>query len=106
MFNCNYKCVITGKKFNAIHHLYSFNKILKETLEELVLPIHKEINDYTSKEMNLIKDIIIKKHNEYPLGVCLCKEIHNLYHKIYGKVDNTPEQFEEFKIRYNNGEFN
>ena len=106
MKNCNYLCVITGKKFNAIHHLYSFNKILKETLEELVLPIHKKINNYTNEEMNLIKDILIKKHSEYPLGVCLCKKVHNLYHKIYGKVDNTPEQFEEFKIRYNNGEFN
>ena len=106
MANCNYKCVITGKKFNAIHHLYSFNKILKETLEELDLPIHKEINDYTNNEMNLIKEIIIKKHTEYPLGICLCKEVHALYHKIYGRNDNTPEQFDEFKVRYNNGEFN
>ena len=37
--------------------------------------------------------------------ITLSKEIHRLFHKIYGNRHNTKEQFEEFKHRYHNEEF-
>ncbi|OHD25758.1 MAG: hypothetical protein A2Y34_05515 [Spirochaetes bacterium GWC1_27_15] len=60
--------------------------------------------DYTNEELELIEQQFILIHNKYPLGVCLTKNIHDLYHNLYGN-DNTPEQFEEFTKRYQLGEF-
>lgn len=105
MKECNYKCVITGKPFANIHHLYSFSQIVQDTLAELNLPVHSTIAEYSEDELKQISDKFIEIHYRYPLGVCLSKEIHNLFHKEYGK-NNTPEQFEEFKQRYYYGEFN
>jgi len=30
-------------------------------------------------------------------GITICKELHQIFHKIYGNHNNTPEQFEEFR---------
>ena len=96
MANCNYKCVITGEKFDVIHHLYSFNKIVKETLIELKLPTFRTIGDYSDIEIKSIEDTLLKNHYKYPLGICLKYDIHKKFHSIYGTGDNTPEQWYEF----------
>lgn len=94
----NYRCVITGfKGFNVVHHLTGFNTILFETMETLNLPIYQMINEYTEEELKLIEDKCLELHYKYGLGVVLCPEIHEEFHSIYGKGNNTPEQFEEFK---------
>jgi hypothetical protein len=105
MKNCNYKCIITGKQFDIIHHLYGYNMLVDETFEKLDIPIYEKITDYTEEQLKLIELELIKKHNEHELGVCLCNEIHNLFHKEYGSGNNIPEQFINFETRLKSGEF-
>jgi hypothetical protein len=101
MINCDYKCVITGERMDIIHHLYSFNNIVEDTLYNLNLSYKQYLYDYTDEEIKLIEEECLRLHMK-SLGVCLTNEIHKLFHSIYGFGNNTPEQFEEFKINYLN----
>ena len=93
---CNYKCVITGKRFQAIHHLYGMNKILEETLESLGYPANVEYNTLSANELDAILKQFYKIQANYPLGICLIQSIHKEFHDIYGYGNNTPEQFKKF----------
>lgn len=97
-----YKCVLTGGNFDDIHHQYSFNSILEETLKVTNMDDRESIDDYTDEELKFVLDTFKSIQDTYPLGVCLSKEVHKLFHKIYGYGNNTPEQWEEFKLNYNN----
>lgn len=105
MESCNYKCVMTGKNFDEIHHLTSFKQIINETLEELGFEKTKTLEEYSSEELEILRVSIIKNNYKYGLGVCLKSNLHKLFHDCYGYGNNTPEQFKEFKARYINGEF-
>ncbi len=104
----NFCCGITGIQSNnlVVHHMYGFNLILDEVLFELNLDIRKEINLYSDKELLLIENLLVKKHYEYGLGIPLLPYIHDIYHKVYGRGNNTQEEFNEFKIDYLNGKYN
>ena len=97
---CKYKCVLTGERFDAIHHVYGFNKIVIETINLLCLDITKPINLYTDQELRKILDTFRSVQNNYPLGVCLTKNLHMAFHNKYGYGDNTEQQWIEFKNNY------
>lgn len=103
--DCNFMCILSGAKNYQVHHLYSYNSIIKDCLSELNLEIVSDIEFYKDTELFSLKQMILDKHNQL-LGVCISENLHTLFHQLYGKIDNTPEQFEEFKIRYKVGEFN
>jgi len=105
IINCNYKCVLSGDRFNDIHHLYSFESIIKDTLLETNLELKSNISHYSQDELLLLSDKCLEIHYRHPLGVCLKQNIHILFHNLYGYKNNNEKQFEEFKQRYNNGEF-
>lgn len=98
---CNYECIFTGLKKYDIHHLISFNSIVKEAISALEYEIKEK---YTSEEITNIKDKVVELHRKYPLGVCISNSIHILFHQLYSK-DTTIQDFEDFKQRYYLGEF-
>lgn len=104
----DFKCAITNINDSklVVHHLYGFNQILSEVMIELNLPIHNSVSGYSQEELDKIQNLLLVKHYEYGMGLPLLPNIHDLFHKSYGKGNNTPEQFYEFKERYYNGEFN
>jgi len=102
----NYQCIISGEKFKNIHHLYSFDNIIKEIIPFIDFDLGLKVNQYTKEQLDIIKDNCIKLHLLYGFGVCLCSEIHKLFHKEYGLGNNTHLQFKEFIQRLQSGEFN
>ena len=103
-----YKCEITGRSDEEldVHHTYPFYKIVEEVLLELNLPLKPKIHEYDKEEIDKIKSLLISKHEEYDCGFVLCKTLHLLFHKLYGKVNTSEEDLKEFIDRYNKGEFN
>ena len=103
---CNYKSIISGKRFNHIHHVNkNFSEILELTFKISNIEIKETIEEYTSEELEKLEKICLMLHYLFGPGVCLTEEEHKLFHSLYGKHDNTKEQFEEFKHRFQNGEF-
>lgn len=108
MIACQYRCVFSGSKDFAIHHIYGFNIILKEVYEILDsknLLKSTKVEDYTKEELNYFLSIFNRIHSKYPLGVCVRKDIHDLFHNIYGSGGNTIEQWNEFCKEINNGSY-
>jgi hypothetical protein len=104
MKNCNYKCVITNKSFKDIHHLYSYNLIIIEALAELEFVYSRKVSNYSEEQLYALIDKIKEIHKKYPLGVCLTREIHDLFHHLYGIKNTTPEMWYDFVSKINNKE--
>lgn len=96
MKNCDYRCIITGGTFDDIHHIYGFNLIFEEMIENVPFELNKRFEDFTEEELNYILDEFKRIQSRYPLGVCLNKSIHAEFHRQYGYGHNTEEQWNEF----------
>ena len=84
---------------------HGINMIVKETLEELdrLSKLKTDnISDYSKEELDDVLKIFLDIHNNYPLGVCVRKDIHTLFHKIYGSGGNTEIQWNIFVKDFNN----
>lgn len=101
MKKCSYRCVLFGKRFDDIHHIYGFNLILNEALEVLNLDVKDNINKYSKLELKKILLTFREIQSHHPLGVCLTKEIHMKFHEIYGYGNNMEEQWNHFVENYN-----
>lgn len=103
MKKCNYKCVLTGSKNFEIHHLYGVSNIINDMLNKY--PQYKEVNfnSLIKSDLNFLKEKFFEEQDKYPLGECVDKNLHTLFHSLYGQYYNTPEQWYKFKEDYIKG---
>lgn len=98
LYHHHYACVISDKKHQLeVHHVKSFNSILNETVKELINKNVLDRNWLWEPTMTWeLRELFLKKHREYGLGVVLHKKIHKEFHRLYGH-DNNVKQYDEFK---------
>lgn len=97
-----FKCAITGEYEEdlAIHHLKAFSTIISETSNKLKIPVLRKIKDYKNiEDFYKLKKEVINAH-KVSNGIVLKRDIHNTFHDIYGRGENTIEQFDEFLKEY------
>ena len=102
--NCNYKCILTGLRFHAVHHITGFNTIFAKSLVDTGVKYDKLINGYSEEDLKTLKNDVIKKH-EHLGGVTLSEEIHKLFHSEFGLGNNNSDQINKFIKKYFNGEY-
>jgi hypothetical protein len=96
--NSGFKCDITQSNKNLeVHHLHNFKDIVAETLDNLCLKVLPKVTNYAKEELERIIVECLRLHYEYGFGVVLSAEIHREFHNKYGKLNNTKEQYFEFK---------
>ena len=95
----NYLCDISKRRGHLeVHHLNkNFKDIVDETLKITGLDIKQKIGEYSEEELSLLSSTCLNLHYKYGLGVCILREYHLEFHDFYGRHDNTPEQYYEFK---------
>lgn len=101
------QCYISGKreKTNVVHHSVNFALLRDNMLEELNLNKRKQMTDYSDDEIKLMVAKMQQYHDSVK-GIVMDVHIHKLFHSIYGLYNNSLKQVEEFKNRYDAGEFN
>ena len=100
---CNFMCILTGSKDFDIHHIVSFNVIVRNFVSEYNIVLKDSFEDYTIDELNDISRMFLKYHGNYPLGVCIDKKLHIKFHQMYGDI-NDEEQLNVFIDKFNKGE--
>lgn len=103
MKNCDYRCVLTGSKNFEIHHLYGVSNIIEDIFIQNKILYKEKLSDYTDNELSFILDKFLEIQSSYPLGECIDKKLHILFHSLYGQYHNTPEQWYRFKEDYLKG---
>lgn len=100
MKNYGYKCYLTNSsKDMVIHHLKGFMTIIRECCEELNIPLHRKLNEYSQDELMSFNNLFLAKHTPN-IGIVLQRKVHKKFHSIYGMLNNTLEQFNEFIKKY------
>ncbi len=103
----NYTCSISGVKGGklVVHHIVNFHTLLDKCIYNLGYSLEKKLSNYNNEKLLNIKNELLRLHYESK-SVVISSELHNLFHKLYGKKNNNEEQFIKFTKSYENNELN
>lgn len=102
----NYNCIITGKNFDNVHHLYPFKNIVEEVFNNLNIDRRENVSEYSDDELIAIRNELLRLHDFYGYGCPINKKVHKLFHDLYGYKETNYFDFLEFIKRIEIGEFN
>ena len=102
----NYNCIITGKNFDNVHHLYPFKNIVEEVFNNLNIDRRENVSEYSDDELVTIRNELLRLHDFYGYGCPINKKVHKLFHDLYGYKETNYFDFLEFIKRIELGEFN
>ena len=97
--NSDYKCDISGLYSDdlVIHHATkNFRALVDEACKNTGIPLLNKIVDYSIEDRQNLEKELLKLH-ENCKGIVMRKVYHDEFHSIYGKTNNTLEQYLEFK---------
>lgn len=109
----NNKCYITGESTNLIvHHVVSFKSIFDNAISEFTtkynFPIYEDVLLYYKNNLETLLeqfvDLIVRNH-KLSDGVLIKKDIHDLFHNLYGTRYCSPKDYLEFENKLFNGDF-
>lgn len=103
---CNYKCVITGGEFDNIHHTEPFKDIVEKVFEITNIELKSSVSEYENDDFEILRAVLKEIHQLYGFGACVCKEVHKLFHDLYGYTKFNGFDFLDFIYRIDSGEFN
>ena len=81
-------------------YIVSFNTIVKNFISEYNIELKDNFEDYTTDELSELSKLFLIYHEKYPLGVCIEKNLHMQFHRIYGDINNE-EQWNDFVQKFN-----
>lgn len=102
---CGYLCIISGGEFDNIHHIVSFRDIVDEVFDNTGLDIKERVMDYSDEEFELLRSETKKLHSLYGFGACIQKDIHKLFHDVYGYTQFSPYDFLDFIYAIDIGDY-
>ena len=89
----NHSCIVTGERKNIdLHHVVNFSKLSRIMFNELKLPIHQRVADYTQNDLINMSNKILDLHYKNGPGVPLRKDVHTEFHSLYGNTNNNLDQ--------------
>lgn len=96
----NYICDICHKHTDnlVVHHIINFRQLVDEASEQSNIPLLSKVSDYYEQGISLdsLVNKLLELHENTP-AVVIDRKYHDEFHKIYGKTNNTLEQYLEYK---------
>lgn len=102
---CNYKCLLSGKEFDNIHHTIPFNLIIKEAVNNIGVDVKTDLGSYSEENRELLIKEVQNLHSQYGIGICLNKDIHKLFHDVYSYISFNDDDFKNFIYNYFAGDY-